>query len=85
MKSARMVIAALAIAAPIAIASPAAAASTGASCVGQALSAFGPAFGSDLGHQIAFEAQNPETVGGATLGAVVSFVAQADRSACPQE
>ena len=66
-------------------ATPAMAVSPQASCVGQALSMYGPAFGRDLGQQISFEARNPETIGAPTFGAGVSFVAHADRTGCPEE
>ena len=76
---------ALGVAGLLAIAVPASGAPSGASCVGQALSVFGPTFGSDLGAQIAFEARNPDTIGGGNFGEVVSSVARADRQACPGE
>ena len=61
------------------------AAAPAASCVGQALSVFGPAFGSSLGQQVAFEAQHPEVLGAPNLGAAVAGLTQADRADCPEE
>jgi hypothetical protein len=64
---------------------PAHAAAPNASCPGQALSALGPALGSQLGAFIAFEARNPELEGRPTFGAEVSEFAHADRGDCPEE
>jgi hypothetical protein len=65
---------------------PALAASPSASCVGQALSVYGPAFGADIGAQISLEARDPEAfLGTANLGRWTAGFAQADRAACPEE
>ena len=66
-------------------ATPAMATAPRASCVGQALSVFGPSSGREIGQQISFEARNPETIGAPTFGAGVSFVAHADGTDCPEE
>jgi hypothetical protein len=79
-------IAAAALTVVIGGSAPAHAASPGASCVGQALSVYGPAFGADLGEQISLEARDPEAfLGTVNLGAWTAGFAQADRADCPEE
>ncbi|MEX0985116.1 MAG: hypothetical protein WD096_08705 [Actinomycetota bacterium] len=83
---ARKMIATAALGLVIAGAVPAQASSGAASCIGQALSTFGPAYGAALGAQIAYEAHNAGTIFGTrNLGAAVGAIAQADRAACPEE
>ena len=47
----------------LAMAAPAQASSPTASCIGQQLSVYGPAFGADLGAAVSSEARNPEVLG----------------------
>jgi len=62
---------------------PAYASSPTASCIGQQLSAFGPAFGADLGAAVSYEARNPEVLGTSNLGGWTNVAARAERDACP--
>jgi len=62
---------------------PAQASSPTASCIGQQLSAYGPAFGADLGAAVSHEARNPEVLGTSNLGGWTNVAARADRDACP--
>lgn len=54
-----------------------------ASCIGQQLSVYGPAFGADLGAAVSYEARNPEVLGTSNLGGWTSVAARAPRDACP--
>jgi len=64
-------------------AAPALASSPTASCLGQQLSVYGPTYGAELGHAVAFEARNPAVIGVDRLGEWVSGAALSDRTACP--
>ena len=59
------------------------ASSPGASCIGQQLSVYGPAYGAALGAQVAYEARDPGSIGVSRLGEWVSWAARSDRTACP--
>jgi hypothetical protein len=65
------------------LAAPAQASSSTASCIGQQLSVYGPAFGADLGAAVAYEARNPEVLGTSNLGGWTNVAARSPRNACP--
>ena len=67
----------------LAMAAPAQASSPTASCIGQQLSVYGPAFGADLGAAVSSEARNPEVLGTSNLGGWTSVAARSPRDACP--
>ena len=69
--------------AALALPVPAHASSPTASCIGQQVSVFGPAFGADLGAAVSFEARNPEVLGTSNLGGWTSAAARSARDACP--
>ena len=56
-----------------------------ASCLGQQLSTFGPAYGAELGAAVSSEARHPGTIGVVRLGDWTSAAARADRNACPTD
>jgi hypothetical protein len=78
-------IVAMGIVALVGVAAPANAAAPPASCIGQELSALGPALGPDLGAVVSFEARNPELEGRRNFGDEVSSSATSDTTACPEE
>ena len=67
----------------IAMAAPAQASSPTASCIGQQLSVYGPAFGADLGAAVSYEARHPEVLGTPNLGGWTNVAARSPRNACP--
>ena len=67
----------------LAMAAPAQASTPTASCIGQQLSTFGPAYGADLGAAVSYEARNPSVIGVANLGGWTSVAARSPRGACP--
>ena len=67
----------------VALPAPAQASSPTASCIGQQLSVYGPAFGADLGAAVSFEARNPEVLGTTNLGGWTNVAARSARDACP--
>jgi hypothetical protein len=68
-----------AVASPV----PRQASSPAASCIGQQLSVYGPAFGADLGAAVSYEARNPEVLGTSNLGGWTNVAARSARGACP--
>lgn len=62
---------------------PAQASSPTASCIGQQLSVFGPAYGAQLGAAVSYEARNPEVLGASNLGGWTSVAAQSPLDSCP--
>jgi len=69
----------------LALAAPAQASSPTASCIGQQVSTYGPAYGAELGAAVSYEAQNPDVLGTSNLGGWTSVAARAQRDACPVE
>ena len=67
----------------LAMAAPAQASSPTASCIGQQLSTFGPAYGADLGAAVSYEARNPSVLETSNLGGWTSVAARSPRDACP--
>jgi len=67
----------------LAMAAPAEASSPTASCIGQQLSTYGPAYGAELGAAVSFEARNPSVLGTSNLGGWVDVAARSPRDACP--
>jgi hypothetical protein len=82
MKTRRWIVV-LGVMAVLALAAPAQASSPTASCIGQQLSTYGPAFGPDLGAAVSYEARNPEVLGTDNLGGWVNVAARSPRNACP--
>jgi hypothetical protein len=76
-------IAGIGVATVLATAAPANASSPTASCIGQQLSVYGPAYGRELGAAVSFEARNPDVLGTSTLGGWVNVAARSPREACP--
>lgn len=67
----------------LAMAAPVQASSPTASCIGQQLSTYDPAYGADLGAAVSFEARNPSVLGTSNLGGWTSVAARSPRNACP--
>lgn len=67
----------------LAMAAPAQASSSTASCIGQQLSSYGPAYGAELGAAVSFEARNPSVLGTSNLGRWTNVAARSPRDACP--
>lgn len=67
----------------LAMAAPVRASSPSVSCIGQQLSVYGPAYGSELGAAVSFEARNPSVLGTSNLGGWTSVAARSPRDACP--
>jgi hypothetical protein len=82
MKTRRLIIG-FGVIAVLATAAPAQASSPTASCIGQQLSTYGPAYGAELGAAVSFEARNPEVLGTSNLGGWTSVAARSPRNACP--
>ena len=82
MKTRRWVVG-MGAAAVLATAAPAHASSPTASCIGQQLSVYGPAYGADLGAAVSYEARNPSVLGASNLGGWASVAARSPRDACP--
>jgi hypothetical protein len=85
MKRTRIAIAAIGIVVALAAPTAAHASSAPASCVGQQVSALGPAYGAELGAAVSFEARHPEVLGATNLGGWASYAATSDPTACPAE
>jgi hypothetical protein len=83
MKKARRWIVGLGGIAVLAMTAPAGASSPTASCIGQQLSVYGPAYGSELGSAVSFEARNPGVLGTANLGGWTNVAARSPRDTCP--
>jgi hypothetical protein len=67
----------------LAMGAPAQASSPTASCIGQQLSVYGPAFGADLGAAVSYEARIPEVLGTSNLGGWTNVAARSPRNTCP--